>query len=156
VQAYLGVPEGAVEGLAAGVYYYHPREHRLHRLRAGLPGMAGAVPSLFLVGELKAIYPVYGELARDFSLLEAGDMAPVLAGAAAAAGLGLRPFRRGGLTTWRGLLDLEESQLLLQTFHIAPGAAAADAGLAGGEEEDDLPEQRGPAAAWLLAAGGAQ
>jgi amino acid adenylation domain-containing protein len=152
VQAYLDVPEGSVEGLAAGVYYYHPKEHRLHRLRAGLAGKgAGEPPALLLVGELKAIYPVYGELARDFSLLEAGYVGPVLAGAAADEGLGLRHARRGGLAAWRDLLDLEESQLLLQALWIVPGSAGAS--LPAGAEADDLPERRDPAADWQPAAG---
>ncbi len=35
VQTYVYAKEGRVEGLSAGIYYYHPVSHQLHSSRAG-------------------------------------------------------------------------------------------------------------------------
>lgn len=51
--------------------------------------VAQAQLALYLVLDLAAIAPIYGELARDFALLEAGAIAQLLREAAPGAGLGL-------------------------------------------------------------------
>ena len=89
VQAYVQVSPGGVEGLEAGLYYHHPREHALVRLgdSAGLD----APFAIFLVARPSAIAPLYGDLWRDFSLLEAGYMADLLLATGMEEGIGLRP-----------------------------------------------------------------
>ncbi|GAB1538087.1 hypothetical protein NUACC21_07440 [Scytonema sp. NUACC21] len=89
VQTYLFIKPNRVEGLEAGIYYYHPADHRLVLLST-TSEIEGSVYgdnqnifeqsafSLFLIGKLNAIAPMYGELAKDFCLLEAGHMGQLL------------------------------------------------------------------------------
>jgi len=111
VQTYLHVRPGRVAGMAAGTYYYHPVDHRLVPLAAGIdlpadihdpfvnrPIFDQAAFSLFLVVELEAIVPLYGDHSLQFATLEAGYMGQVLMETAAEQGLGLCPV---------GLLDFE-------------------------------------------------
>ncbi|HSF41148.1 MAG TPA: amino acid adenylation domain-containing protein [Thermoanaerobaculia bacterium] len=100
VQTYLAVPPGRVRGLEAGNYYYHPREHRLVGLMEEVPPSSGHAFTLFLVGDLAAIEPVYGgAAARDFCLLEAGYITELLIEEATACGLELQSVEEeaGGL-----------------------------------------------------------
>jgi amino acid adenylation domain-containing protein len=132
VQAYLSVREGAVEGLAAGLYYYDPARHGLLPLAPGVSiGPEVHVPvnrataegvgfCLLLVGRLAAIEPVYGELARDFCLIEAGAMAQLLMTAAPASGLGLCPVGALDFERVRPLLGLEEGHLFLHALLGGP------------------------------------
>jgi len=90
VQTYLYVKPDRVEGFAAGTYYYHPKKHRLVLLSADVhidrsvypPGnreiFDGAAFSLYLIGQLDAILPMYGEWFSDFCMLEAGLMTQLL------------------------------------------------------------------------------
>ncbi|MEO6463482.1 MAG: SagB family peptide dehydrogenase, partial [Candidatus Eisenbacteria bacterium] len=105
VHVYVHVGEQRVEGLAAGTYYYHPVEHALATLQAGAdippsvhehfinrPIAEQAAFSLFLVADLAAIEPLYGEESIRFATLEAGLMSQLLESAAAELGLGLCPI----------------------------------------------------------------
>src|SRR6185436_13324115 len=77
VQTYLHVKAGRVDGLAGGVYYHDPRQHRLvlvsseDRLDAALwdptnrAVFEGAAFAVFLIARLAAVAPLYGERARD-------------------------------------------------------------------------------------------
>jgi amino acid adenylation domain-containing protein/FkbM family methyltransferase len=132
VQAYLSVREGAVEGLAAGIYYYDPGHHGLLPLAPGAaigpevhapvnrPMAEGAGFCLLLVGRLAAIAPLYGELARDFCLIEAGAMAQLLMTAAPASGIGLCPVGALDFERVRPLLDLEEGHVFLHALLGGP------------------------------------
>ena len=96
VQAYIAVREGGVEGVAAGLYYYHPVENALVRLGDGVGFDAGHVDpanaqmwdasafQLFLIANLDAIEPIYGAYSGQMVLLEAGLMTQLLEDAAAA------------------------------------------------------------------------
>ena len=107
VQVFVHVKSGRVDGLADGYYYHHPQTHRLHRVACGpaltadahdeinRPAFEGSAFAILLVGAHGAIAPLYGELARDFCLLEAGYIGQLLVDGAAAVGLGLCPI--GGL-----------------------------------------------------------
>jgi epothilone synthetase B len=128
VQTYLYVKAGRVETLAEGFYYYQPATHQLARLQDGAGGgqphfaavnqpiFAQAAFALFLVGELNAITPMYGKLARDFCLLEAGYMSQLLMMQATEQQLGLCPI--GGIAEdeLRAMLRLSESHLLLHSL----------------------------------------
>jgi aryl carrier-like protein len=73
--------------------------------------------SLFLVGAMKAITPMYGEWARDFALLEAGYMSQLLMTEVTRYQLGLCPL--GGLVDSAPLqkaLILDDSQQILHTL----------------------------------------
>jgi amino acid adenylation domain-containing protein len=137
VQAYVYAPAGRVEGLEGGTYYYDPKAHRLVALRPGSRidrSVHGSVNqqafdesafSLFLVGERRAVEPVYGPLWRDFCLLEAGYMSQLLMETAAAHGLGLCPIGSLEPAPVREALELEEGHELL---HALIGGAPLSAG----------------------------
>ncbi len=154
VQVYLQVPEGRVAGLSAGLYYYHPVSHQLLLLQEGAaigaeihsavhrPAFEAAAFSLFLVGHLAAIEPVYGAQARDFCLLEAGYMLQLLLGVAPAAGLGLCPVGSLDFERLRSGLELDGGDILLHSLLAGPVAAdAADAASAPPHWQPAPPEE---------------
>jgi amino acid adenylation domain-containing protein len=144
VQAYLYAPPGRVEGLAGGTYYYHPRHHRLigldpdARLDRSLhtpPNreiFEGSAFSLFLVGQLRAVRPMYGELARDLCLLEAGYMGQLLMAAAPSLGVGLCPIGVVAADPLRAALALDGDHEILHSLLGGPiePAQKTPAGLA--------------------------
>ncbi len=158
VQVYLQVQPGRVSGLDGGIYYHHPRDHRLVRLSdaARLPdaaygavnqsAAAGSAFTLFLVGALDAVEPVYHHLAADFCRLEAGCMSQVLMAEAPALGLGLCPV--GGLDPQavREVLGIGERHLV--TYCLLGGrigastAPAAEALPILAEPEPEIPAPR--------------
>ena len=106
LQAYLYVKPGRVSGVAGGAYYYDPQAHRLLAFEPAAAGSGGLDPdaydyfvnrpmyegaafALFLIADMAAIEPLYGERSRDFCHIEAGAMAQLLTMAAAPQQLGL-------------------------------------------------------------------
>lgn len=151
VQAYLCAREAAIGGLAAGAYYYDPRDHRLVTLdgrgdwhgdihfAANRTVAEEAGFSLFLIGQLHAIAPMYGPLARDFCLFEAGCMTQLLMIAAPAHGIGLCPIGALDFAPLRPRFGLDDGHVLLHTLLGGPLAASAPAELtrdrrAGGDD----------------------
>jgi hypothetical protein len=108
VQTYLLVPAGGVDGLAEGVFYYDPDRHALARVadRAAVRHC-----TILLAEEPAAIEPIYGDSASDFSLLEAGYMAEVLAEAAVEAGLSLSAIAE--VADFQGYPGLSPQNILL-------------------------------------------
>ncbi len=100
VQAYV-LATGEVEGVPAGLYYHHPEAHRLvlvHGLSTiaaedqfptNRAWMGRAKLLVVLVARLGAIGPLYGQKARDFALLEAGQMVQLLQSVSARCAVGL-------------------------------------------------------------------
>jgi SagB-type dehydrogenase family enzyme len=90
IQTYVYVKPGGIEGVDTGIYYYHPVDHHLSLITPngqldqevfGLPNQHlfdQAAFALFLIGQKKAIEPMYGELSRDFCLIEAGLITQLL------------------------------------------------------------------------------
>ncbi|WP_229402855.1 AMP-binding protein [Micromonospora okii] len=119
VGAYVLVAPGRVRSLATGSYYYHPVHHRLVPVAVDvvLPASAHAEPnrvafrqsafSLYLVARMPAITPLYGDLAWDFTVFEAGAMTQLLGAAAEECGLGLCPVGAMDPTPLSELLALE-------------------------------------------------
>jgi amino acid adenylation domain-containing protein len=141
VQVYAHVEAGRVEGVATGTYYYHPIEHQLISVVAGAmmplsihepfinrPVAETAAFSIFLIGELAAIEPIYGEHALRFATLEAGLMTQLLEDEGMAAGLGLCQIGTLDFDRVRPFFQLGESHVILNC-------------LLGGRPRDD----RGPA-----------
>ncbi|MEO1378571.1 MAG: SagB family peptide dehydrogenase, partial [Cyanobacteria bacterium J06635_10] len=127
VQTYLLIKPNAVEGLEAGTYYYYPAEHRLILVsssseidssiyRGNKPIFDNGAFSLFLIGELNAITPIYGELAKDFCLLEAGHIGQLLMKSAPEQEIGICPIGYLELSEIQDLFKLESSQVLLYSF----------------------------------------
>ncbi|HEX8742744.1 MAG TPA: thioester reductase domain-containing protein, partial [Thermoleophilaceae bacterium] len=125
VRVYVHVPGAGVGDLAPGAYVYDAAAHRLARLE-GAPELDRTThwPSnreiydqaafgLFLVTDMEIIGPLYGEFARDFSLVEAGAMTQLLMETAPVAGVGLCPI--GGLDapSPRSVLGLGEHEEIL-------------------------------------------
>lgn len=125
VQAYVYVVPGRVTGLRGGTYYHHPLEHRLVELDPDAridesahsinnrAAAASSAFSIFLVGQLRAIEPLYGALARDFCLLEAGYASQLLMSEAHGHGLGLCPIGGVALDGLGAALRLDDGHVLL-------------------------------------------
>lgn len=124
VQCYVQIHDGRVRDLAAGTYYYHPEKHSLIYLsaettppRCHLPHNVSiceqAAFSLYLIGDLAAIEPLYGDLARDFCLLEAGAITQLLMSEAAEHELGLCPIGNLDFGAIRHLFQLNQSHTFL-------------------------------------------
>ncbi len=126
VQTYLYIKPDRIEGIPGGVYYYHPKQNQLLLMssEAHLDNST-QVPHnreifdkaafvIFLLGQLKAIEPLYGGLARDFCLLEAGHMSQFLMMVAPAHQIGLCPIGAMEFESIRHFFHLEESHVLLQ------------------------------------------
>jgi amino acid adenylation domain-containing protein len=132
VQTYLYVRPGRVAGLAGGTYYYHPGESALIPLALEVeieadlhapvnrPTFEGSAFSIFLVGELAAIEPLYGHLARDFCRLEAGYMSQLLMETSGEAAIGLCPVGGFQVDRIQGLLALEETHVPLHSLIGGP------------------------------------
>jgi acyl carrier protein len=117
-----------VEGLSAGTYYYHPRDHGLvwlsdgahidRRIHAPINQSIfdASAFAIFLIGQLSAITPMYGERARDFCLLEAGYMSQHLMTAAPGSHIGLCPVGSLDFEQIRDFFRLEASHVLLHSL----------------------------------------
>lgn len=151
VQTYLHVKPGRVDGLGAGTWYHDPSTHRLVPLTAGTELdrrihdahlnraiFDSAAFSLFLVGRMDAIEPLYAEHSLHLATLEAGLMAQLLDLEADALGLGLCHIGEVDFAPVRALLLLDEDPVLLHSLvggglpvpgpaieAPAPGAGAA-------------------------------
>jgi epothilone synthetase B len=137
VQTYLYVKDGRVEGLAAGTYYYHPGEHRLTLLTPGAlveqsvhtavnrAVFQDAAFSVFLVGRLDAITPMYGEMGRHYATIEAGLMTQLLETSAPASLIGLCQIGSLDFESVRHLFKLDDDHVLL---HSLVGGRIAPAG----------------------------
>ncbi|MFN7962873.1 MAG: amino acid adenylation domain-containing protein [Thermoanaerobaculia bacterium] len=148
VQIYLHAKAGRISGLPGGLYYYDPRGHRLEPIAAGFElGDRLALrrqPAdgrrlgllLYFVGKLGAIEPLYGNLARDFCLIEAGMISQLLRGSAAEKGLGLCQL---GWLDWSPIanaLGLAGDEIYL---HALLGGAEL-AGPVGSQAEAEAPQ----------------
>lgn len=144
VQVYLHLRPGRVESLPAGTYYYQPVEHGLVALETGVdldvgihvplinqPVFQEAAFSLFLVAELAAIAPMYGEQSLDFVALECGYLSQLLMLHAPDCGVGLCPIGTLELDGIRGLFALGDSQILI---HSHLGGVLQEAGEGAREE----------------------
>lgn len=139
VQVYLHLKDGAVDGLTEGLYYYHPAAHQLRLLSTAAAitrelhvphnraTFDSATFSIFLIGDLDAIRPMYGNLGRDFSLLEAGYMSQLLMESAGRNGIGLCPIGTLAFGSIEHLFQLNGHHLLLHGFVGGPASADDDA-----------------------------
>ena len=138
VQTYLHLKPGAVKGLAAGAYYYHPVNHtllclmpgaeidaRIHEPRLNRPIFEQAGFSIFLVARLNAIAPLYGEYSQRFASLEAGHMGQVLMSFAPENKIALCPIGDVEFEPLRAMFDLDEDHVLMHLFVGGPMLAAA-------------------------------
>jgi len=134
VQTYLYIKPDRVEGLAGGSYFYDAANHSLSPLSPG-----SLIPSaefqgsqaifdqsafaLFFVAQLKSIAPMYGDMARDFCVIEAGSMCQLLETSAPSHQIGLCQIGGLDFQPIRHLFDLEGSHLYLHCLLGGPIAA---------------------------------
>jgi len=128
VQTYLYVKRNRVEGLDGGVYYYDPETHSLvylSGLNGSTPGVFAGINqpvadaaafALFSISRPDAINPLYGELSRDFCLLEAGYMGQIVMQSSPEHSVGLCPIGQLDFKSIAELFKLDEDQELLQAF----------------------------------------
>ncbi|MCG8424974.1 MAG: amino acid adenylation domain-containing protein [Proteobacteria bacterium] len=128
VQTYLHVRPDRVDGLRAGTYYYDAESHRLVAITTDVdipvdchgppnrPIYQTAAFSIFLIGKLSAVAPLYPDMARDFCLLEAGYMGQLLMTTNMEHGIGVTPIGGLAFEELRHLFALDEDHDLAHTF----------------------------------------
>ncbi len=136
VQTYFYAKPRRIESLPTGAYYFDPAERRLILISGGAcidpeiydflinrPVFDSAAFSIFLVAQLDAIKPLYGDLSLSFATIEAGLMTQLLEMAAPSYGIGL--CQMGGLdpVRLRRPLALESGHVFL---HSLVGGLIAD------------------------------
>lgn len=124
IQVYIEIKPNKVEELAAGIYYYDTLKNALLYLSEGAhllkslhvpfvyqPIYEAASFSLFLIADLDAIVPLYGEESVNLCRLEAGYMSQALITSAALSDLALHPV---------GIFDFERAKIdfKLKPSHI--------------------------------------
>lgn len=145
VQVYVWVRPGRVEGLDGGVYALDVPGRALRAVPGGgdvpreaydplvtRPMFDESAFAVFLVAELRAIAPVYGDLSRHFATLEAGLMTGVLEAQAAGTALGVCQVGVVDDASVRRSLNLGVTQLLVHS-------------LMGGRLDEDLDAAARPA-----------
>lgn len=142
VQTYLHMKPGRVEQIDGGMYYHDPITHRLvsvgtstaidrhiHDPFVNRSTFDEAAFSVFLVGRMHAIVPVYDEHAERFATLEAGLMAQLLDLWAPEYGIGLCHIGALDSDGVRDAFELDPSDVLLAS--LVGGASEASAEVAG-------------------------
>ncbi|MEZ4732267.1 MAG: AMP-binding protein [Caldilineaceae bacterium] len=128
IQTYLYVKSNRIDGVPGGYYYYHPVQHQLAQIllhsEAQLHLFAGvnqpifdqAAFAIFLVAQLDAITPMYGDLAQNFCFLEAGYMSQLLMMEAPTQQLGLCPIGGFAEPSLKKALGVGASHLCLHSL----------------------------------------
>jgi amino acid adenylation domain-containing protein len=150
VQAYLWAKPGRLEGLDAGSYYFHPVERALVLLRrdadidrdlygpfVNRPIFDEAAFALFLVADMAAIEPLYGERSLHYATIEAGAICQLLETAGAAWDVGLCQIGQLDLEPVRDELQLGPRHALVHSLlggRVDPGPSEAGVEPAAGRE----------------------
>lgn len=135
VQTYLYLKPASFQEKNGGFYGYDPEHHHLVPISdtsldrdiygtAHAPLFDTAAFAIFLIANLDAIVPMYGDLARDFCLLEAGYMGQLLMTEAPNQQLGLCPIGYVPTDPLRGALGLSANQQLIHSFLAGPITAS--------------------------------
>ncbi|WP_437762185.1 amino acid adenylation domain-containing protein [Sorangium sp. So ce281] len=160
VQAYVVVKPDRVQGVAMGTYYYHPRDHQLVLLSEqwdiadtvhvvhNREMAREAAFTILLVGHMRAITPMYGDLAHDFAVLEAGYMGQLLMMEAPAQQLGLCPIGAIDFAAIRDRLAVEADDACLHVLcggvpDMRPAAVAPETHDATASGSDDTARRTG-------------
>lgn len=128
VQAYLYVKPDCIENIPCGTYYYHPQEHALVSLSSNIqldhsfqpPNNYGVFDacafSLFLIADLDSIAPLYGSLATELCILEAGYIGQLLMMVASDHHIGLCPVGRLNFDQIQQHFQLSKQHLFLHSL----------------------------------------
>jgi len=120
VQTYIYVKPGRIDGISAGFYYFDPVKNNLRKISDepmdasmhvswNVDVFEQAAFVLLFVGKLSAIEPLYGSMARDFCVLEAGYMGQLLMEHAPTFGLGVCPLGHVEFDRLRSALGVDDS-----------------------------------------------
>jgi SagB-type dehydrogenase family enzyme len=165
---YVLVKPRRIPGIMAGLYYYHPKQHRLvlitpaTEISSATLGELGqsideqAAFELFLVARVDAVAPMYGPLSPDFCLLESGYMGRLLSFTAASNGIALAPVWGVNFESCREIFQVTNDAVLLNLFQ---GGFAAEGTPEMGTDKKTVLAGREPAwarldALWKQAQGG--
>jgi SagB-type dehydrogenase family enzyme len=129
VQTYLYVKSGRVQALDGGIHYFHPADCRLVLLSKNAeldrdvydpiingPIFDEAAFGLFLIAQLGAIVPMYGDRSMHYAAIEAGLMAQLLEISAPAGGIGLCQVGDLDFEPIRHLFALDQSHVLVHSL----------------------------------------
>lgn len=142
VQTYVVVKENAVEGVAKGIYYYHPVRHVLIAIseHQGLdreafhphnrPLFDAAAFGIFFIAQLAAIEPIYSMLSTALATLDTGYMGQLLMSRQAKYGLGLCPVAGVDFNRMHALFKLDASHRFIHCLLGGPVRNAQQAGAA--------------------------
>ncbi|HEX5541135.1 MAG TPA: amino acid adenylation domain-containing protein [Micromonospora sp.] len=109
--------DGGLDGVAAGIYYYHPVDHTLVRID-DYYAATGVRLSVHFVGKRQAIEPVYKKNILEVLEFEAGHMVGIFEDALPEYGLTIRPlFYRPSI---RSRLHVADEDHYLGSFEILP------------------------------------
>ncbi|WP_175959406.1 amino acid adenylation domain-containing protein [Burkholderia pyrrocinia] len=134
VQIYVWLDAGRVDGFDAGYYWLDTAAAALVRVGRAVtfareaqfiynrPLRDRAAMALFLVGEPRAIAPLYGPDAERFLLLEAGYIGQLLMLGQHESGLGLCPIGSFNTADVQANLQLHADQTVLHSFLLGPVA----------------------------------
>ena len=129
VQTYLYVKSGRIDRVVGGTYYYHPGDHQLVALSTGFelqrdaygqlinaPIFDEAAFALFLIAQLDAIAPMYGEQSIHFATIEAGMMCQLLEMTAPSCGVGTCQIGGFDVAKIEHELALEPGHMLIHSL----------------------------------------
>lgn len=128
VQVYVHVKPDGVEGVPPGTYYYRASQHVLERVGDGSaldrsmhfvynrPLYDAAAFELYLLGQTRAIAPLYREHSERYLAIEAGHMGQLLMMAQAELGLGLCPIGEVSFDRLRTELASDDGHRFLLGF----------------------------------------
>jgi amino acid adenylation domain-containing protein len=128
VQTYVYVKPGAIADLKGGIYYYDPVEHSLVLLGeldafplesvgpVNRPLLDASSFILFLIADLDAIRPLYGEASLRYCAIEAGLMAQLLEMSCAGTSIGLTQIGSIQIEAHKGLFQLGPSHELIHAL----------------------------------------
>jgi amino acid adenylation domain-containing protein len=129
VQTYLYVKPGRVDGMAAGIYYYHPQKHQLTNIspdarldRAAYsrlinrPIFDEAAFAIYFIAQIKAIAPMYADHSMPYCLLEAGYMSQLLMEESPQFNIGLCAIGDLDFHSIRSLFQLEDTHTMVHSL----------------------------------------
>ncbi len=129
VQTYIYVKEDCVQHLGKGAYYYHPLEHSFIQISTQIeigseiydpminrPIFDEAAFVIFLIVDLSAILPMYGERSLHYSTIEAGLMTQILEENAVPSNLGLCQIGDLDFDKLNSMFELGENHVLLHSL----------------------------------------
>lgn len=139
VQLYVYAKPGRIHGLLGGCYYYHPEEHRLLALTESVElgrniyqadynkkVFDEAAFALFLVANMSAIVPMYGEDSVRFVTIEAGLITQLMEVVAPECNLGLCQIGRIDFERIRPLFKLSPDHRFLHSLVGGPPESRKD------------------------------